>query len=266
MNKKGVFGTFEWANHNENIISGCAHDCLYCYSKEMAIRFKRKTPENWRIEEVNFKKIEKNYKKYDGRVMFPSSHDITPGNLFYSIKAITSLLSKGNKLLIVSKPHFECIKRICKKTEMYRDNILFRFTIGSPKTETLKFWEPFAPSFEERFKALTFAFKNDFNTSLSIEPILDNIENIELLIKKILPFIADSIWIGKPNYLLRRLKMNGCYTPEIVEKAEQLERWCSNSEIEQLYRKYKKNKKIKWKESIKKIIGLEIPVKKGLDI
>ena len=42
----GVFGTYEWAVKNFNIVSGCSHNCKYCYSKEMAIRFKRKTPDS----------------------------------------------------------------------------------------------------------------------------------------------------------------------------------------------------------------------------
>lgn len=49
---KNVFGTKEWAVFNENLISGCEHHCHYCYAKEMAVRFKRKSPENWRKEEL----------------------------------------------------------------------------------------------------------------------------------------------------------------------------------------------------------------------
>lgn len=39
-------GTKEWADTNVNIYSGCKHDCKYCYSKRMAIRFGRKTSDN----------------------------------------------------------------------------------------------------------------------------------------------------------------------------------------------------------------------------
>ena len=45
-----VFGTKEWANKNVNCLSGCSHDCHYCYAKAGAIRFKRKTPTNWKEE------------------------------------------------------------------------------------------------------------------------------------------------------------------------------------------------------------------------
>jgi len=33
-----------------------------------------------------------------------------------------------------------------------------------------------------------------------------------------------------------------------------------------LYSRYKDEGNIKWKESIKKVVGLEIPVEKGLDV
>ena len=40
----------------------------------------------------------------------------------------------------------------------------------------------------------------------------------------------------------------------------------NNDNIMKLYHKYKDNPKIKWKESIKKIVGIEIPTEAGLDI
>lgn len=40
----------------------------------------------------------------------------------------------------------------------------------------------------------------------------------------------------------------------------------SDEWIMELYSRYNDDGKIKWKESIKKVVGLEIPVKKGLDV
>ena len=37
--QKQVFGTKEWAKYNENFISGCSHDCRYCYAKTMAMGY-----------------------------------------------------------------------------------------------------------------------------------------------------------------------------------------------------------------------------------
>jgi DNA repair photolyase len=261
---KQVFGTHEWAVKNANFINGCYHDCKYCYSKEMAIRFKRKTTLNWHIEEVvrNPKKIK--IKKVDGMIMFPSSHDITPMNLTLSIEFLRNLLDSGNEVLIVTKPHLAVIKEICGKFESYKSKILFRFTIGSVHTKTLKFWELNAPTFGERKKSLIYAYKNGFSTSVSCEPMLD--DSTEELVKSLLPYITDSIWIGKANFLLRRLKMNGTDDPETLRKAQELISMQSDEKIKILYKKLKNNKMIKWKESIKKIVDLEIPSIKGLDI
>lgn len=263
--KKQVFGTLEWAPHNENIISGCSHNCRYCYSKEMSIRFKRKTAENWSTEIVNHHKLEGKARKYDGRVMFPSSHDITPENAELCIRHLNSLLFEGNDLLIVSKPHFDVIQRMCKAFSSYKKSILFRFTIGSNNSDVLKFWEPGAPSFNERLKSLQFAFENDYATSISIEPMLSSVDAITELVETLLPFVTDSVWIGKPNFLARRLKTNGETQKKVFDRAAELDKWCSDSEILRLYNNLKKVKKVKWKESIKKVVGLQVAQEAGLD-
>lgn len=261
--EKLVFGTCEWATENANFISGCIHDCKYCYSKEMAIRFKRKMPSNWTEEEVNYKQLKKKFKKVNGYIMFPSSHDISPDNLENSMIFLKNLLENDNDILIVTKPHLLVIERICSKFKDYKQNILFRFTIGSSSSETLRFWEPNAPSFEERIESLKYAFNNGFKTSISCEPILD-IEP-DSLINQIIPFVTDAIWIGKANFLLRRLKMNGINDKETIQKAEELNSLQSESWIGVVFLKWKDNPKIKWKESIKKVVNIKVSTIKGLD-
>ncbi len=262
-NKK-VFGTKEWAVKNVNFISGCQHDCKYCYSKEMAIRFRRKTPDNWKKEEVRIKDLEKNYKKYKGRIMIPSSHDITPVNLESTFIILNKLLLSGNDVLIVTKPHFECINKICERFEKFKKQILFRFSIGSNDSSVLKFWEPGATDFQERLNCLKFAHKQGFETSVSCEPMLDY--KIDDLIKIIIPFVTNSIWIGKANFLLKRMKTNGINDKISIEKAKELHEWQSNKRnIKNLYTKYKNNPKIKWKESLKKILDIKISRINGLD-
>jgi DNA repair photolyase len=260
---KQVFGTYEWAVENANFISGCAHNCKYCYSKEMAIRFKRKTSKNWEKEEINSSQLIKKVKKVDGLIMYPSSHDITPINLQYSITFLQKLLESGNRVLIVSKPHMIVIEKICDTFSKFKEHILFRFTIGSNNSEVLKFWEPNAPSFEERLKCLKYAYGLGFSTSISCEPMLDS--NIEQLVLELDPYVTDSIWIGKANFLLRRLKMNGITDIENITKANELISLQSDSKIKTLYDNLSTNQKIKWKESIKKIVQIEISTIRGLD-
>jgi DNA repair photolyase len=165
---------------------------------------------------------------------------------------------------MVTKPHLLVIKEICDKFMTFKGRILFRFTIGSKNTDTLKFWEPNAPSFDERKESLVYAFNQGFSTSVSCEPMLDN--STEELVSTLLPYITDSIWIGKANFLLRRLKMNGITDAETINKAHELITQQSDNNIKILYKKLCTNKKVKWKESIKKIVQLEISTVKGLDI
>jgi len=259
-----VFGTYEWAVKNINIVSGCSHNCKYCHSKEMAIRFKRKTPESWKIEEELKTDRKLKIGKVSGRVMFPSSHDITPQNLILSLKTIKKILEHDNDILIVSKPHLDCISRLCNEFQEYKKNILFRFSIGSSNNTVLKSWELDAPLFEERIECLKLAFEQGYKTSISCEPMLDN--NISDVIDRVTPYVTDSIWIGKMNFLLRRLKMNGYDDNETLKKANELLNWQRDSEIIKLYTEYKNHPKVKWKESIKKVVDIEVSQQKGLDI
>ena len=188
---------------------------------------------NWQNEEVNFKQLEKNANKVNGVIMFPSSHDITPENLTNSIKFLKKLLNQDNEILIVTKPHLVVIKTICKEFKAYKNKILFRFTIGSNNSETLKFWEPNAPDYEERKQCLIYAYKKGFSTSVSCEPMLD--DNIIELVEELTPFVTNSIWLGKMNFLLRRLNMNGINDLETIEKAKKLIEIQSDENIKKLY-------------------------------
>jgi DNA repair photolyase len=156
-NAKPVTGTKEWAPINFNFINGCSHDCKYCYAKANAVRFKRKTMDNWKQEEVKIEKLFPTVKPKDGYTMFPSSHDISLENHKHALTVLDVLLKKGHRVMIVIKPHLEVVEAICNQFGDYKDRILFRFTIGSMDSDVLKFWEPNAPSFEERLASLKYA-------------------------------------------------------------------------------------------------------------
>lgn len=254
---RNTAGTREWAETTLNFINGCSHGCLYCYSCEMATRCGWNNPEDWKNEVVREKALSKTIKKYPDRVMFPSSHDITPHHLDETVLFLRKILEAENEVLIVSKPHYECIKKICDEFSDYKNKILFRFTIGSTSDKTLKFWEPNAPSFKERLKCLKYAFNCGFQTSVSCEPMLDN--HIDRVIDKVFPFVTETIWIGKANRLLGvtgkgRLEFNNALTEETKTRAEELNEWQNDKNILGIYQQFKDNSKIRWKESIKYIL------------
>ena len=60
--------TSEWSVKTINCCTGCSHDCIYCYAKGMAVRFKQVTADIWPLERVRQKDVDKIYKKFDGRL------------------------------------------------------------------------------------------------------------------------------------------------------------------------------------------------------
>jgi DNA repair photolyase len=261
---KPVFGTKEWADRNENCLDGCSHDCKYCYAKATAVRFGHNTSQNWKNEILKPDILKKGFRKWEGKIMFPSAHDITPAHLDDCMVYLEHMLKPGNQVIIVTKPHLECVKAICQEFGWYKDKILFRFTIGSSDSNTLKFWEPNAPDFAERLESLKYAFSEGYQTSVSCEPMLD--DNIGDVINQVSQFVTDSILVGKMNQLRSRLALNGENDPATMQRADQFIEWQSDGNIKQLYSRYKDNPLVKWKDSIKKVLGINIPIVSGLDI
>jgi len=194
--------------------------------------------------------------------MFPSSHDITPTNLSACLQVLQNLLVAGNDVLVVSKPHLESIRAICQQFDGYKDKILFRFTIGAQDDRLLPLFEPNAPGYQERKASLEYAHGHGFQTSVSVEPMLDP-ANIDGLIADLLPFVTDAIWIGKMNYLGRLYNKVG---PEVQAALKIIEDGQTDEIIREIYLRHRNNPKIKWKKGIKKIVGIPLAPKPGMDI
>jgi DNA repair photolyase len=200
---KKTHGTKEWADYNVNCIRGCYNNCRYCYAKMMAKRFGRASDNTWKNMTIVKDVLTRNFKKRNGRVMFPSTHDIFDFSPFREacFTVIRKLLDSENEVLITSKPRFNVIAEIASQFIDYQDQIQFRFTITSHDDKLLGFWEPNAPMFDERMASLEYAFRKGFKTSVSIEPFLDRDPTV--LIEKVTPFTTESIWIGRMNYISR---------------------------------------------------------------
>jgi DNA repair photolyase len=209
MAKSKISGTKEWAASNINIAKGCEHNCRYCYARSNALRYGTiGSKEEWLTPVIREAEVKKNRGKRQGTIMFPTTHDITPALLPSSITLLTKLTQAGNTVLVVSKPHKECIERLCGALRPHNslgtDRIFFRFTIGAISDETLSYWEPGAPNFAERREALQIAHQSGFRTSVSAEPMLQS-ERIVDLFRELEPFITDSFWVGKMNQIGRRV-------------------------------------------------------------
>jgi DNA repair photolyase len=198
----------DYAKKSVNFVTGCEYDCKYCYAKGRAIRLKQVEEGQWvnmKVRQHDFKKKHKNYGEI---VMFPSSHDITLTVLPEVVIVLGKLLKAGNKVLVVSKPRLECIERLCSEFDEFKENILFRFTIGARNSDVIKFWEPDAPSYDERKQALRYAFEKGFATSVSMEPILDMDDVLDVFFE-LEPFVSDTIWLGKMNHIRKNINFTG---------------------------------------------------------
>lgn len=246
-------------------MTGCELDCLYCYAKIFALRFERlDPPEEWKDMKPNMKVINANYRKRQGRIMFPSAHNITINNFEYCILVLKKLLKSGNKILIVSKPDIMCTHSLLNLLYPYKSQIEFRFTITSNNPERLEFWEPNAPPLEERLNALYITFHREYKTSTNIEPYLD--KNPITLIKKVAPYSSE-IWLGFMNWVNWLPKINPTLNQTLLtEKIQYIKKISSWSNVQKIVENLKQlpediRSKIRVKDSIKRMYkkrGLEV--------
>jgi DNA polymerase III delta prime subunit/DNA repair photolyase len=259
-----ISGFHEWTKEGNivNICWGCSNDCIYCFNKAPFYRKGWVKKGHWKDEVIRQNEIDTKRKLFNGRVAFPTSHDITLKNIESYLIVLGKVLRAGNEVLIVTKPRFECIKKVCDASAFFKDETLFRFTIGATNNKILSFWEPNAPSYNERKKSLTYAYEQGFKTSVSVEPMLDS-PKIDDLISDLMPLVSDAIWIGKMNHMNNFDKVANKDLKKAVEKIHANQ---TDEKVLEIYEQYKDNPKVKWKDSIKKVVGIEAPPAPGMDI
>lgn len=246
-------GTREWSEFSYNNTEGCSHDCKYCYARITAME-KGRIPNSaaWAEERVISEKVNMEHnRRLSAVTMFPTTHDITPNILADSLTTIGNILKQENHLLIVSKPHLECIRAICDQFGEYREKILFRFTIGSMDEHVCRYFEPGAPTPLERLECLILAKRQGFHTSVSIEPMLENEIGTSEVIKKVYPFVTEDIWIGKMNSAQKRLVFPEPIKSEMLDYFRHVN---SDEAVKTLYLRHRNDPKIKWKDSIKEVV------------
>ncbi len=263
MVKKRISGTREWAVANIDCCTGCSHGCRYCYARYSAVvKEKRVDPADWSNLSIRKEDVEKDYGLYPGQVMFPTTHDIVEENLSACLTVLQKLLVAGNQVLIVSKPSLACTTLICERLGEFKERMLFRFTITARDRDLLRYWEPAAPDYSERKNALCHVYEQGFNTSVSVEPMLDTADVVDM-VHDLLPFINHSIWLGKLNKIDRRVEVVDDCDRMQVEKIIEGQK---DQKIKGIYQQLKDTPLIRWKESVKKVIGLPLADEPGMDI
>jgi hypothetical protein len=193
-------------------------------------------------------------KKYEGVVMFPTTHDITEANIGQYMCVLKKLLAAGNEVLIVSKPRWACIPLICEGCKDYRNQILFRFTIGSTNEKVLKFWDRNAPKFEERIGCLIYAWKAGFQTSVSCEPYLDAFPHY--VYEACEDYVTDKIWIGLLRKWESRVVLDDASVNDFEDFVIPLQLAQRVEIVRGIYNELKDKDKIMWKDSVREVLGL----------
>jgi DNA repair photolyase len=246
MNK--ITGTKEWAEKTINLYTGdCANACIYCYASANNRRFGKSSD---KVLKGNLQTH--NFRKRDYLTMYPSAHDIRVEDIEHHIRFLKNFLASGSPILIVSKPSLKVVDTLCRELNPFREQIEFRFTIGSSNSKVLEFFEPNAPSYEERYAAIIRASTLGYKVSLSIEPMLDN--NPERIIEDARDFLKGDIWVGKMNHPTNRIVANG-YRYKLNTTLE-LVKWQSDDvNILELVKRLSRYPNVRWKDSIQNVIN-----------
>lgn len=255
-------GTREWSEHSVNIGQGCSHGCLYCYARYNAVaRFKTVPADQWRSERL-VRQVDEDYPLRDGVIMFPTTHDITPFYLADAASAILRMVRAGNRVLIVTKPHRDCVRVLLDALEGHRSQVLFRFTITTLNPATSAYWEPGAPLPEERLECLIMAHSRGFQTSVSAEPLLGGSATGIELFRAVSPYVTDRVWFGKMNDPWRRiLELDVLH--DCRRRAGAIEKAQRDFNIIDLYNAVKDDPRAAWKESMQKVIDRHVKTGRG---
>lgn len=158
--------------------------------------------------------------------------------------------------MLVSKasvrPLREAVSGVMDLIEFCRVEV--RVTIGSTDDAVLGFWEPGAPKFTERIAALKWAHDNGFQTSVSVEPMLDSLPGC--VIAAVTPYVSPDrgIWLGRANRLMQTVAVNCPGDARVKAAASALEAWWNDAAITRLYWEWKDNPLIRWKDSVRQVV------------
>ena len=186
-----------------NLYRGCAHGCRYCYAPACMRTTNEKWYSNPKPRQNIIELFEKDAWKLRGdprRILFcflsdpyqPIEHEerLTRKALeiVHKCNLKSQILTKGRSDLIQDDFEF-----------MIKADTHLGITLSFIDDETRRQWEPNASSVDDRMETLKQAYKTDIFTWVSLEPVIDPIQAIDL-IRKAHKYVR--FWkVGKLNHM-----------------------------------------------------------------
>ncbi len=187
----------EYSDLAVNLYNGCEHGCLYCYARKLTNKsyeeFKKAVPR----KNILFL-LSKEAKYYSNKsvLLCFMCDPYQPSELKYCItrQAIQILHSYNVKVNILTKGGARSIRDF----DLLRDGDKYGVTLTFISEEDSKKYEPEAALPEERLYALKEAHKRGIFTWVSLEPVIDKVQTLELI--DISKDYVDEFKVGKLNH------------------------------------------------------------------
>ena len=87
--------------------------------------------------------------------------------------------------------------------------------------------------------------------------------DVGAMVHELQPFVTHSIWLGRMNRIAERV---GDVSESLQAGIERIEKGQDDEHIHEIYRQLRHKPLIRWKESIKTVVGLDLAAEPGLDI
>lgn len=213
----------EYAEWALNVYKGCAHGCVYCYAAGMAARFGQATRQGFH-ENITVKKtfsleqLQREAKrlapKINSRVLLSFSTDPyqpIESTLHLTRKCIEILHAEGIYVQILTKDPL----RACRDLDIitHKDALATTLTLyrtrGRCQTD---FWEPNAPTYENRVAGLIAAEEVGVPVWVSLEPVIYPSDSLKIVEQT--SYFVSHYKIGTLNYFANKSPHNPRITPD----------------------------------------------------
>ncbi len=192
----------EYAKLAINLYNGCTHGCRYCYGAKVPWVSPDQYYQTANPKKDAIAKLMDDVSKLDGNtpeILLSFTGEVyqpTEMQLHLTRKTIAILIEHGLPFTILTKGGTRAMKDFDLLTGY--DKASFGSTIVFTKQADADYWEPNAPSIVNRIKAVEEAHRRGIRTWISLEPVIDPNQALELI--EYLHHIVDHWKVGKLNY------------------------------------------------------------------